>query len=483
VEAMTNLKYNFNVSTNLINIENADLVTREIVQKIPDQKMDINIHRFVSNEVERLYSTAMANPVKLELRFDVFGVPSAVDSVFFRNYTIKLPSILRFKNGQTNYKNELILNRGFKVSEGFSKILDLEKLDFGQDGKDLVDGYLDLSEIVTLTGSVYIKSLNLKSTELKSIRVLPKVNVGVVRLGLVEGKFNPVLSEIKQKVNLDIPSYLLNDSVKLDITNPVILVDAGNPMGLPIEVEVEMTPRRNGQALTEAIVHTKINIDASTNLGQLQWSKIGLTTNDSGVPGNYKAVIVPELSNLLKTIPDEIEMKMQPSVVSDHHLIDLVAQQNQMEMKYEVRIPMTFGANFRFKATKSVTNLKDRINQILAYTKHINIVAVIDNNIPLDLGVDIKPIDAAGNVINDISISNIPTVKAGFNDYLAQTKFVMDVKEKPNSNALSLLDGLLVTVSANRDRTTAGLPIRKTQYFKIDLKILIPNGLTVDLRK
>ncbi|MFZ4455854.1 MAG: hypothetical protein ACOYOT_06500 [Bacteroidales bacterium] len=483
VEAMTNLKYNFNVSTNLINIENANLVTREILQKMPDRKMNIDIHRFVSNEVEKLYSTNMAKPVNLELKFDVFDVPSSVDSVFFRNYTIKLPSILRFKDGQTNYMNEIIINRGFKVSEGFSKVLELVKLDFGPEGKNLVDGYLDLSEIVTLTGSVYIKSLNLKSSELGAIKVLPKVNIDEVRLGLVEGKFNPVLSAINQKVNLNIPSYLLNDSVKLDITNPVILVEAGNPMGLPIEVELEMKPKRNGQVLTDAIIHTKINIAGTQNLGYLQWSKIGMAVNDSGVPGNYQPVIVPELANLLKTIPDEIEMKMQPRVVSDHHLIDLSAQKNQMEMRYEVRIPMTFGANFRFKATKTVTNLKERLTQILAYSKRINIATIIDNNIPLDLGVDIKPIDVDGNIIPDISISKLPSVKAGYNDYISHTRFVIDVQEKPNSNALFKLDGLLVTVSANRDRTTAGFPIRKTQYFKIDLKVIIPNGLTMNLGK
>ncbi|MDD2797566.1 MAG: hypothetical protein PHV20_03140 [Bacteroidales bacterium] len=483
VELMNNLSYNFSFSTNSIETENANITTKETTLEIPDREMVISLHRFVSNEVEKLYKADMAAPVKLELRFDLSGVPSNIDSLFFRNYTIKMPSFLRFKEGSTNSNNEIILNRGFKVKEGFTKIVELVQLDFGTEGNTLVDGYLDLDETVGFSGSVYIKQTNMNSSELSNIKVIPSVNVELVKLGLVEGKFNPKLSAIKQKINLDLPSYLLNDSVKLDISNPVILVDAGNPMGFPVNVDVQMSPRRNGAILSNAIINTNVLIACAQILGIPTWTKFGLAVNVDEVPGDYQPLVVPSLANLLTTIPDEIEMAMTPTVVADHHKVDLLAQQNSMFMKYEVRIPMKFGANFRFSYNKSIIGQKDKLNRLLQYTKKINIAATIGNTIPLTLKLELVPLDTQGKVLKDITISNIEKIKAGNTNFESQTKLVVDVFEKEGSNALINLDGFKVTVSANRDATTAGLAIKQTQYFKLDLKVLVPEGLKVDLNK
>lgn len=483
VEKMNSLNYNFRFSTNLVNVENANMVTREITVKVPDQVMKISLHRFVSTEVEKLYSATMAKPVKMELKFDLTGLPPNIDSLFFRNYTIKMPDFLKFKEGNTNYRNEVILNRGFKVSEGFSKILELEKLDFGTDGMVINNGYLDLSESVALSGSIYIKGLNVKSADLGKVKVFPKVTVDMATLGLVDGKFNPKLSAINQTVNLNLPSYLLNDSVKLDISDPVILVDAGNPMGLPVRVDVTMTPKRSGKVLSDAVITTNVDIARAATLGALNWTKFGLAVDAADVPGNYQPLIIPGLQNLLKTIPDEIGMKMLPTVISDHHTVDLLAQKNEMSMRYEVRIPMKFGANFKFTYQNTIVGQKERLNKLLQYTNKLNLAATIGNKIPLDLKLEITPIDVAGKVIKDIVISNIEKIKAGSSDYEALSRLVVDVYEKTGTNALLNLDGFIVKVSANRDKTTAGLPIRQTQYFKLDLKVLIPDGLSVELRK
>ena len=78
--------------------------------------------------------------------------------LFFRNYTIKLPASMKFKTGDVNVNNEVIINRGFKVSEGFTKVLTLESFDFGTTGLTLTNGNFVLNETIDMSGSAYIKS-------------------------------------------------------------------------------------------------------------------------------------------------------------------------------------------------------------------------------------------------------------------------------------------------------------------------------------
>ena len=485
VEAMSNKKYKFTFSSSTIEIDNASLVTREIVKKIPDQITDIKINKFVSNEVLKVYSATLTSPVHCQLKLAISGMPASIDSLFFRNYTIKLPSFLKFVAGTTNSNNEIILNRGFKVSEGFIKTFDLEKLDFGADGVLLTKGSINIDEQISLIGSAYLKQtgLNLKASDLGTIEISPSITIDSLTLSIVEGKFSPTIKPYSSTIQLGMPSYLMNENVKLDVSNPVIMIKAGNTMGIPVDVALTMTPKRSGVVLTDAIINTNVSIAAATNIGLPTSSQFWLARSADGISSGYQPILVPNLVNFLKKIPDEMDVKLTPVVTGDHHKIDLMAQKNQLNVNYEVHVPLDFGADFKIAHQDTIFDIQSKLIQFITYSKKIDLLIEVENQIPLELNLDIKPLDIHKQVINGLSISTISKIKAGNADGSAQkTKQFIEVKEI-ELGSLAKLDGFVASVSANKNTTVAGLPLRPDQYFGVDLKVLIPKGITVDFNK
>jgi hypothetical protein len=255
-------------------------------------------------------------------------LPSAVDSVFFENFVIKLPAYLKFEAGNVNSQNEVILNRGFKVSEGFMKMLKLQKLDFGAAGLVLDNGVLKLNDEVSIQGKVYIKGTNLNASQLNAIDIKPTISVGEISISVVEAELSPNIEPISEVVTLNLPEFIKEEGTILDIQNPLITIETGNTTGIPVQATLTLIPKKNGAIIPNASVTTQLTIAAATVPGKFTWSRFWISKSNEGVSDSYQAVIIPALPNLFKLAPDEVEIRVQPIVSGNKHTIDLYALKN-----------------------------------------------------------------------------------------------------------------------------------------------------------
>lgn len=480
VQAMNNKVIKISGICSGMVVKDAALSTRRISINLPQKNTNINISRFVSNDVKRIYTANLKTPTDVTFKIKINNLPTSIDSIFFENYTIKLPEYLKFKTGNVNSQNEVILNRGFKVSEGFSKTLTLEKFDFGTSGKTLENGVFTLSDAVSMQGKVYIRGTDLNINDLGTIEIKPSFQLSDISLSLIEGEISPEIAPINKIIPLNLPDYLKQENAKLDLQNPVITLQIGNTMGIGVDAEVTLIPKRNGVAITDATVNCHLEIAAAQQLGQSTWSKFWISRTNEGISDQYIPVTVPEMANLLKIAPDEVEIIVTPTVSGSRQLIDLYSPKNTLEMKYALNVPLDFGTEFNINYTDTLISLKEKLKDIINYTRKVEVIAIIQNKIPLNLNFEVKPLNASNQEITGISIESADSIKSCNIDGTAQTSNLnLSIKETINGS-LDQLDAFAFKIFATKSSTIAGMPLKVDQYITLEIRVRIPEGITVN---
>ena len=478
INGMTNKKINVTGTVSGLTISNASLITKNISISIPNQSTNIDVNQFVSTDVKTINTITLKNPSTLEFKIAVSNLPAAIDSVFFSNYVIQLPTFLQFKSGDVNSQNQLVLNSGFKVSTGFSKILTIQKFDFGATGINLTNGNFNLHDVVTMSGNAYVKGKNVNSSDISNVVISPTVTIGSMSIGQLEGKFTPTISTITQNIPIDLQKYLASGSV-LDIVNPVLTLEIGNTFGIPVNLNMTLTPKKNGVAQSAGILNTNISVAPASVLGQTTWSKFWISNLCKGYSAGFDTINVA-LPKLLKSVPDQIEISAIPTVTGTKQSIDLSSTNNQINLKYSVNVPLSFGIDFTIQYKDTIGDLKKQLADILKYARQVDVIAIIENSIPAELSFDAKPLNSANAIISGVNVTTLGKIKSGNVDGTAQTSKVTFSLRETATGALDLLDALALNISAKTNITIAGIPLNANQYITVELRIVIPKGITIN---
>lgn len=464
-----------------LTVKDAALITRSISINIPQKTSAISISKFVSTDVKRIYSTTLKTPANLTFNIAVNNLPTSIDSLFFENFTIQLPSYLKFSNGNVNSQNQIILNRGFKVSNGFSKTITLEKIDFGVNGLALDNGTFSLNDQVTMQGKVYIKGTNLNTKDLGTIEIKPTIQMADISLALIEGEITPVLPSITKSMSLKLPDFLTESGTKLDLNNPVITLQIGNSMGIPVDAAISLVPKKNNIVIPDASVSSVLSIAQATNIGETNWSNYWLAKSNEGVSSQYQSVVLPAMANLLKIAPDQIEVSVLPTISGTHQKVDLYSPKNQIDLKYAFNVPLNFGPDFKVHFGDTITGLKAKLAELIKLTNQIDFIAIVENGIPLILNFEIVPLNAQKQVIPGISVTSTDSIKSCNIDGTTQTSHLNFSIKETSTGALSELDEFGFKIYATKNATIAGMPLKVDQYFTMELRVRIPKGLKISL--
>jgi len=478
INGMTNKKIDVTGTVNGLTISNASVLTKSISIDIPNQSTSIDVNQFVSTDVKTINTITLKNPSTLEFRIAVSNLPPAIDSIFFSNYVIQLPTFLQFKSGDVNTLNQLVLNSGFKVSTGFSKTLTIQKFDFGSNGINLTNGNFNLHDVVTMSGGAYVKGKNVNSSDVSNVVISPTVTIGSMSIGQLEGKFSPTISTITQSIPIDLQKYLASGSI-LDIVNPVLTLEIGNTFGIPVNLNLTLTPKKNGIAQSSGILNTNIAVAPAAVLGQTTWSRYWISNLCKGYSVGFDTINVA-LPKLLRSVPDQIEISAIPTVTGTKQSIDLSSTNNQINLKYSVNVPLSFGIDFTIQYKDTITGLKKQLIDILKYARQVDIIAIIENSIPAELTFDAKPLNSANAIISGVNVTTLGKIKSGNLDGTAQTSKVTFSLRETSTGALDLLDALGLNIAAKTNITIAGIPLNANQYITVELRIVIPKGITVD---
>lgn len=424
-------------------------------------------------------------PASLTLAFEFLNTGSLTfGSVTAKNLEIQLPDFLMFKEGEVEEGNKLILNN--EELKNTHKVLHVVGYQFG---KKAGEGEKpDGNRIITIDGKVTMKGEVVTSGigGSGSLTMTMHVTLGEMIANSVTGVIQPKIEAEATKIELnDLPDFLKDEETRLDITNPVILLRADNPLATPVEIDAVLTPLKNNTVVTGKSVEVgngDIVLVPGANVIALS------RTGESSVNGVTDNVKVEDINNLLEIIPDDIEVDLQPVVRNENYYTVELGKPYDMPSSYEVDVPLSFEQGLNIVYNDSVQDLnKDLKDLDKVSLKKANVLVTVDNAIPLKL--QLKPENV---LIKDVYGNELTAVKKTIEEdkqYVAEstdgekpaTSEVVLSLTSDDTAFLSKIDRICFKLTAVPGSAT-GVPLKDTQWLKVtSLKLSVPVGVNVDL--
>ena len=459
---------------------------------IPKEQSEGKINaeaRGVDKAVIEIGSLAADMPTTLTLKFELGGGIS-IERVDIKTMTITFPDFIQFENENGLNGQTLTMTDVQIKPSGFTKELKINKYAFGST-------YGEGNRVEEENGDRILKIENQKITiEMQdiyvnnpqgsgSLSITPTVTLSEMAVSEVYGTIQPDIDVKPTEVELNnLPDFLQDDEIRLDITNPVFSFNANNPLNTDVEMDGILTGYKDGK-VTKTVKIGSGNGGASITLkpsGDKQQTISIVRDEKTVVEANATKVVVPNLNDIIETIPDRINVELKPAVKTEQYYTVNLGQDYTLNSAYDIDIPLSFGSNLKIVYEETLDNFDLDLEDVDIEKAVLSINAV--NTIPLAMEIkneNVSALDANGNVIKDIDVTVEGTITES-KDGKTEVSSTLNVNlNETAEGAISKLDGLKLKITAVPGQAT-DVQLLSTQWMQLkDMKLKIPNGIKVDL--
>lgn len=445
---------------------------------------------------------------KDKVAFDIFiNIEGEFSIVKVTNLQIELPDFLVFADTQDtegiiidkdNHKlsfNDFILKKNTTEEQGkfHLQLIAYYFAEKAGTGQGLVVTNKEINETydvkVSGTAEVTLGTTTPTVSSNDKLYIIPQIMIAEMNVQNVTGVIQPKITPTNTIVKLEnLPDFLSDDEVELDITNPTISFIANNPLETPIILNGEMLGKKADGSMIEGSTvkigngskdGNKIQLNPGNNIIIL--SRTGKSNQENS--STVQNIQVSDINNLIKKIPDEVNVTLNPVVKNDdYYTVELKEDGYTMEGNYDIDIPLNFGSNLKIVYDETIDNFDLDLEDVDIKKAILSINAV--NTIPLAMEIkneNVSALDANGNVIKDIDVTVEGTITES-KDGKAEVSSTLNINlNETAEGAISKLDGLKLKVTAVPGQAT-DVQLLSTQWLQLtDMKLKIPNGIKVDL--
>lgn len=448
----------------------------------------------IDEALKELGSLRAKTPVDLNLTidFNISGGNLTFNQVKANKLKLVFPDYIVFKEDEGIQDNELILDEEVLSVNGssYTRTLKVEGYKFsdaaGSGMKPNAEGSLTIEGNISMEGDVVTSGISGTG----ALALVPKAVLEEMTVNSVTGVIQPKIEAETTKIELnDLPDFLKDEDTRLDITNPVILLKADNPLETDVEIDAVLTPKKNNVNIEghEVKIGTgygqnKVALIPGTNIIALS------RTGKCSIEGVTENIKVEDINNLLETIPDDIDVNLQPIVRNENYYNAELGKEYDLPASYEVDVPLSFEQGLNIVYNDSVQDLNKDLNDLDKVSlKNAKIMLSVDNAIPLKLQLKAENVQ-----IKDVYGNELTAVKKTMEEGKQYVTESTD-GEKPATSELVLsltsddtaflskIDRICFKITAVPGSAT-GVPLKDTQWLKVtSVKLSVPGGVNVDL--
>lgn len=441
----------------------------------------------IDEALKELGTLSTDNPAILDLTFNLAKSGTLTyGDVKAENMVIQLPSFLKFKEGEVEAGNKLTWNGAFT-----HKQLEVVGYQFGtKAGEGLTP---DENRSLTIKGDVSMKG-NVVTSGISgtgNLSLTLHVTLSEMATDFVTGVIQPdIEAETTQIEFNDLPDFLKDDATRLDITNPVIVLKANNPLNTSVAIDAVLTPKKNnavieGHEVKIGAGYGKAAVTLNPGENVIALSRVE-TNSVEGITSN---VVVSDMNNVMEIIPDNIDVSLKPAVTNDNYYDVELGRDYQLTASYDVDVPLSFEQGLNIVYSDSIKDLNKDLKDVDKVTlKKANIVLTVDNTIPLNL--QLKPENIQIKDVYGRELTGIEKTIEEDKQYITESKdgttpatseVVLSLTTTDDPGFLSKIDKICFKITAATGSTT-GVPLKDTQWLKVtSVKLSVPGGVNVDL--
>ena len=312
----------------------------------------------------------------------------------------------------------------------------------------------------------------------KNIHVMGKAKMDDMIVTNITGILQHEIAAIEPIRLDDMPDFLNDPDVVLDLENPVILLKAIS--AIPALTQTGLTLNSVVGNTTNTVKANEVNINKGTNLYYMANSE------PKFLPEEYKKAerlnVTGNVASLIKKIPEQIGVGIDPVTLIAKDFD--ITKKYDLDVEYKIFAPLTVGENFTMVYRDTERHWIDDLDDLedLDIGK-IEMKGKVDSDMPAQITLTMIPIDEFGNRITAIRV-NSAQAPANAKDH----DIVLTLEPAPGhtlndalagKNGVNKLDGM--TYEARINEPIKGETIRKTAHIRIhDIKTTLKGGYTYD---
>ena len=375
------------------------------------------------------------------------------------------------------------------------------------------DGVLVLESTLGNDGLEEFRSL-LKKNDVSDLvqieksleRVYPTGEHGALLIGRLKDTVGAYGAEKIFEERLEYPlvftgGIIKGEDVTLDFANPYITVDVTSNIGIPVQGNISITPVFADVPDTENSQSIQITVPKKESAQDKGVTSYWIAASDTGMPQGYRFVKA-EIGELLKEIPDSIELNIEASTDRGETFIVEPQAEYELALDYDVIVPLEFGEDLKIvmdytfpgdgdldendgqtDGTETGSDSEgETLPSIMGELLNMNSLGIagsIESTLPLELALRLELLDSERKVIPSEAMQ-IP-IQAGSMTHpsVSDLDVALKLAEGADGTDLSYIKMYFEVTSGNM----AGEPVTEDSYIKATLKVKVPGGVTIDLRE
>lgn len=277
----------------------------------------------------------------------------------------------------------------------------------------------------------------------------------------------------------DLPDFLKDDEVNVNLTDPKIFLKVTNPTPAGIELSALLKPVKDGAVQADKCVKiggkTPVLIPAGAEDYVVCIHRLAET---AGIKADA-FVTEPDLNNLLERIPDEVRMEEIEAAAVQEFVEITPGSSYRVQTHCRFESPLQFNEGTVIVYTEKLDGWSADIGKYAIAEARVSIKAT--NGIPMGMTLTAEPVDAAGRKLQGVDAEVAGEIPAGVKGGETTAELTVTLKSQ-SEEAFHRLDGLNCRIRARTSGSTAGSVLNTGQTLKLDeIRIRIKGGVTIDM--
>lgn len=448
----TNIGIDQNIAID-INSDGVTSVLKELVY--------VNTSCVNTNVVVKLNKTGTSNisarMSDFEVVFPEFMTIESQDN----NWEVSEGRILKLKD-----------NNGQDFDDDLKVPVNITKIDFEKNGAEyIINNSAKDNNVIRLNGQIALKgNISLAGSMNNGASVGIKIDLesNEIEVEEVKAVVDPEIDITIDPIEIaDLPDFLNDDNAAIELTDPRLFFTVTNPSPIAVKFGATLKPVKTGTAM-ESVDIKDIEIPAGCKDYVIcihQNAEMNVTADSK--------VIVDNLGNIIKRIPEKIEVENIEVTVPDTPVTVQANKTYEMSTAYEINTPLMFSEGTNIVYTENMDGWGSDLEDV-EFNK-VEATMSVTNNLPLGVNLTAVAIDNTGNMIDNVEVNMSMNLEAN------STKDA-SITITTKNGSIKGLDGLKLTVTAKGSEATKNVSLNENQYIQIkDLKLKLKGGITMEL--
>ena len=421
-------------------------------------------------------SEVLLDDVNVQIDIEVADMPDfGVDPLV--EFTLELPEALVLDEADPRVKGNMvsvsgaIKNNKVDIKPIAVKAIDLSDYDLSS-GKDIV-------ATMSVNGLISVAEPNVALKDLGGDMIMNiRAAIEDIDIEQVSASVDYKIDGINQAFKLEgLPEFMKGDGFVIDLANPHLVLKTTTNMGIPVSGTLAIVPIIGGVENKEARIDATINLPYTDSPDKTESMALWFGADKESCPADY-TFVEADINKLIRRLPDELRISLVAGTDSNKECVLNPSAEYDLEMEYDFVVPLAFGKDLHIELCDTIYLAAPIVGHILEKNK-VQLAGSIKSSLPVQLELNIELLDDEYKPI-PMEQSATQRISAGNSDGTA-AESPLDLLLALDKNAsASGLAGVKLTFEVSAPNST-GRPVGEEDFVQADLKITVPEGITLDI--